>query len=58
MDGLQAQLHPDRLNFVEGREHLDHRLTGDAPKRLLIAPKWSANKRLVLNTLRAKIARA
>lgn len=35
-----------------------HRLTGDAPKRLLIAPKWSANKRLVLNTLRAKIARA
>ncbi|MQM72173.1 MAG: TIGR01212 family radical SAM protein [Eubacteriaceae bacterium] len=35
-----------------------HRLTGDAPKKLLIAPKWSANKRLVLNTLRAKIARA
>lgn len=28
-----------------------HRVTGDAPKRLLLAPLWSANKRLVLNTL-------
>lgn len=29
-----------------------HRLTGDGPKRLLIAPQWSANKKHVLNTLR------
>ncbi len=28
-----------------------HRLTGDGPKSLLIAPLWSANKHLVLNTL-------
>lgn len=28
-----------------------HRITGDGPKNLLIAPLWSANKRLVLNTL-------
>ncbi len=28
-----------------------HRLTGDGPKKLLIAPKWSANKKLVLNTI-------
>lgn len=28
-----------------------HRITGDGPKKLLIAPLWSANKRLVLNTL-------
>ncbi|MCR5763593.1 MAG: TIGR01212 family radical SAM protein [Treponema sp.] len=28
-----------------------HRLTGDGPKRLLIAPLWSGNKKLVLNTL-------
>ena len=28
-----------------------HRLTGDGPKSLLVAPLWSANKRLVLNTL-------
>jgi len=26
-----------------------HRLTGDGPKNLLIAPLWTANKRLVLN---------
>ena len=26
-----------------------HRLTGDAPKKLLIAPSWSANKKDVLN---------
>ncbi|MBR1931176.1 MAG: TIGR01212 family radical SAM protein, partial [Lachnospiraceae bacterium] len=28
-----------------------HRVTGDGPKNLLIAPKWSADKRDVLNTL-------
>lgn len=28
-----------------------HRVTGDAPRRLLIAPGWSSNKRDVLNTL-------
>lgn len=28
-----------------------HRVTGDGPKDLLIAPLWSRNKRLVLNTL-------
>ena len=28
-----------------------HRITGDGPKALLIAPMWSANKKLVLNTL-------
>lgn len=28
-----------------------HRLTGDGPKELLLTPKWSLNKRNVLNTL-------
>lgn len=28
-----------------------HRLTGDGPKNLLIAPRWSLNKRDVLNSL-------
>lgn len=37
-------------------EHLSpdiviHRVTGDGPKRLLIAPEWSSNKKNVLNTL-------
>ena len=29
-----------------------HRLTGDGPKSLLLAPQWSANKKLVLNAMR------
>ncbi len=32
-------------------ETVIHRLTGDAPKSLLTAPAWSANKRLVLNSM-------
>lgn len=28
-----------------------HRISGDGPKRLLIAPEWSANKRFVLNSI-------
>lgn len=31
-----------------------HRITGDGDKRTLIAPKWTANKRHVLNTIRSK----
>jgi len=30
-----------------------HRLTGDGPRHLLIAPGWSADKRLVLNQMHA-----
>lgn len=32
-----------------------HRITGDGPKQLLIAPLWSANKKLVLNTIHKKM---
>ncbi len=32
-----------------------HRLTGDGDKKLLIAPEWSGNKKIVMNTLREKI---
>ena len=35
-----------------------HRLTGDAPKSLLIEPQWTAQKKHVLNTLRKRIAAA
>ncbi|MDO4961428.1 MAG: TIGR01212 family radical SAM protein [Eubacteriales bacterium] len=28
-----------------------HRLTGDAPKKLLLCPKWTADKKRVLNTI-------
>lgn len=32
-----------------------HRLTGDGPKELLIAPAWSSYKRTVLNTIQKKL---
>lgn len=32
-----------------------HRVTGDGPKDILIAPRWSTNKRDVLNTLHKKM---
>ena len=34
-----------------------HRLTGDPPKRILIAPEWTANKREVMNELSSLIAK-
>lgn len=42
--------------LIQCLEHLSpdvvvHRVTGDGPKDLLIAPTWSLNKRNVLNTL-------
>ena len=39
-------------------ETVVHRLTGDGPKRLLIEPQWSADKKRVLNTLSRKIREA
>lgn len=32
-------------------ETVVHRITGDGDKRLLVAPRWSGNKKMVLNTL-------
>lgn len=32
-----------------------HRISGDGPKKLLIGPKWSGHKRLVLNTIAKKL---
>lgn len=32
-----------------------HRLTGDGPRRLLIAPLWSTNKRTVLNEIHSRM---
>ena len=32
-----------------------HRITGDAPKKLLIAPLWSADKKRVLNTIHKEL---
>ena len=35
-----------------------HRITGDGPKKLLIAPLWSADKKKVLNTINRMIREA
>lgn len=37
------------------KEIVIHRITGDAPKRLLVAPKWSADKKRVLNCINAEL---
>ena len=31
-----------------------HRITGDAPKKYLVEPQWSANKKMVLNTIKTE----
>ncbi len=36
------------------KETAVHRLTGDAPKKLLILPQWTADKKRVLNTIKAE----
>ena len=33
-----------------------HRVTGDGPKKILLAPLWSGNKKLVLNTIRHELS--
>jgi radical SAM superfamily enzyme len=40
------------------QETVIHRLTGDGPKKLLLAPLWCADKKTVLNTIRKRIAEA
>lgn len=36
-------------------EMVVHRITGDGPKKILIAPAWSGNKKMVLNTIRREM---
>lgn len=64
--GKQYQQDPASIPVMEMDEYLDllcdllpiipkdvvlHRLTGDGPKRILLAPLWTGNKRMVLNTM-------
>ncbi|MBQ2284879.1 MAG: TIGR01212 family radical SAM protein, partial [Clostridia bacterium] len=32
-----------------------HRITGDAPKKYLVEPLWSADKKMVLNTINKEL---
>jgi hypothetical protein len=34
-----------------------HRLTGDGPKRILLAPAWSGDKKRVLNAVNGELRR-
>lgn len=59
--GRVRTLEPDEyITFLERclevlpPEVVIHRLTGDAPKRDLIAPLWSADKKRVLNAIRQR----
>lgn len=54
---------PDYIDILElcirhlPKEMVIHRLTGDGPKRILMAPKWSGNKRMVMNTIRQEFTK-
>ncbi len=64
--------HPDTYPLMDFTAYLDallsclsiipeqvviHRLTGDGPKKLLIAPAWSANKKFVLYSIEKEMKR-
>lgn len=62
---------PSRFHIMDFSDYIDtvitclellrsdiviHRITGDGPKDLVIAPSWSTNKRLVLNSINQQLA--
>lgn len=67
-----SEMMPDYVPFESIEEYVDlvircleiippditiHRLTGDVPRRLLIAPEWSYRKRTILNMINRELAR-
>ena len=66
-----SEMMPDYVPFASIEEYVDlvircleiippgitiHRLTGDVPRRLLIAPEWSYRKRTILNMINRELA--
>ena len=66
-----SEMMPDYVPFGSIEEYADlvvrcleiippeitiHRLTGDVPRRLLIAPEWSYRKRTILNKINSELA--
>lgn len=49
-----AELICDCIELIP-KDMVIHRITGDGDKKLLIAPMWSANKKLVLNTINKRL---
>ncbi len=60
---LQVLKQDDYFDIVEealkiiGDKVVVHRVTGDGPKSLLIAPMWTANKRAVVNYINSRFKR-
>ena len=69
LKGTDLANYLDKLSILSLDEYLDilvaciehipkeiviHRITGDGPKNLLLAPLWSGNKKLVLNSIQKK----
>ena len=67
-----SEMMPDYVPFGSIEEYVDlvircleiippgitiHRLTGDVPRRLLIAPEWSYRKRTILNMINSELTR-
>lgn len=50
-----CKLVADCLEIVP-RNVVIHRITGDGPKKLLVAPLWSADKKKVLNTMKQYVS--
>ena len=50
-----ADLAVDAVKIIP-REITVHRLSADAPRKILIAPEWSYMKRTILNTIHQKLA--
>ena len=53
-DALSLEEYEDILGRVLEelpKDMVIHRITGDGPKKLLIAPLWSANKKFVMNSI-------
>ena len=46
----------ERMLYVLPPEMVIHRITGDPPRRLLVSPQWTADKKHVLNYIRSVIA--
>lgn len=66
LKGTDLAEYADKIHILEQEEYIDllisrielipphivlHRITGDGPKNLLIAPLWSSNKKNVLNQI-------
>lgn len=70
LKGTDLAKYLDSIHILSLEEYLDyliacieiipphiviHRITGDGPKNLLLAPLWSGNKKLVLNSIQKKL---